>query len=521
MADEQSYREHPTVDAGPGRPRRLARPSLCALAGLLALGPVLLRPKVAHAIEPATIVVAVKAAKEVAGVARDFFEFINYMPTQKDPLAGVPEKLDEIQTAVHRIEIATAETLEIVQRIEDAEVREANEDALDGYLDALEHVTAARIALRYLADDPDDHDFRLSADTETRLAVVDFETRPQFFRLTGPTVIDQRFSHVLMYAGYLQALALRTAFIQLTEGQRGFTHEPYRSETYASVHQLGELIREMNEALVIETQVFGPHPSEFVCTYGSITLSDFILYDHGPVHDPDGSPARHVVSSGNLGSNQTVRVVDFPGESCDANAISFYLDEPVQALRAERTDEYGAPEISAVAATLQDYADYGQSPPPTYQFPQWIAGSLFTTPGTLSINPYRTIIPVEAAPGALVQLASTSKQQHWKIPLGTGPITHMDSDLCLTAGIDASAIRLEICSGTPDQLWNVARGGSITQQASGLCLSSSETSILQGLASPLLRTVVFPYLHLAACNGSRSDQQWLTSDPTIPSPVVH
>jgi hypothetical protein len=485
-------------------------------AGLLVLGLVVIRPSAAHAIAPATIVAIAKTAKEIASTIKD-------LVGQPDPLLGVPQTLAEIQVSLDRIEVMANDTLESVLRQEEGEVREANEDALNSFLDALQHVTAARIALSYLAENPGDLDIRLQADTETRLAIVDFETRPQFFRLTGPRITDERFNHVLMYAGYLQALALRATFVQLAEGPRAFTHEPYRSETYASVVMLNSLIGSIDAALQIRTAVFGPDQShEFICTYGSIELRDYIRYDKGPVSEADGSLAPHYLTSADYRENHTLRDVEFPGQSCSADSISFYFEEPIAALRAERHAEYGVPEIEAVAATLMNYADYGQPTPPRFEFSQWMMGSPFVELPGLWLNPYRTLKPAAAEPGAQIELVGAAAQQTWKIPLSAGPLVHVDSELCLTQNVAAGTTTLEVCSDAADQVWSASHsdGWSIRHEASGLCLSAAKSWTLLDLNGRPSRTYYSPDLHVAPCDRGRLDQRWLMGDPNTPGPIV-
>lgn len=380
-----------------------------------------------YAIDPTTLKATATEAKELAGEAKDFLEFIGYMPSKPNPLDGLPQKLGTLQTSVDRIDSTTKATLEVVHRLEDNAVRVENEKALNDLLDTMEHVTAARISLAYLADNPKDSNLLRDADVASRIAIQDFETRPGLFRVTGPLISDQRFNHLPFYAAYLDAAVLRAAFIQMVNG---LTRDPYRSELLTTAEKLRKTVKNILNALEIRTQVFGNRSPVITCTSASLTLIDNILYHKGT--------AKYEEAAENP-SNQTVQSVNFPGDSCDDATVNFYLEEPMETMRNERANLYGAVEISTVAELLSNYATYGQASPP--QFPNWFSGSLFNTVQRNSaINPtyHSTFIPEDTATlGAKVVLVGAERSQEWKF--AGSWIIHYASNLCLRADVNTNA----------------------------------------------------------------------------------
>jgi hypothetical protein len=455
----------------------------------------------AHAVDPVTLMAAAGTAKEVAGKAKDFLEFIGYLPSQSDPMAGLPEKLGEIQAALDRIKETTAETLDLVRQVQEGQVLAENDAILNEYLNALQHVTEARITIAYLTENPQDPNLRRDADVASRLAIEDFEKRPRIFREVGPRITDRRFNHLLAYSGYLQAAAVRVAFIQVAHGAYGFTHEPYHTELQTTAQKLRTLVARIDRSLRIRVQVTGDR-TPLTCTGAYLRLVDRILYDPVAAKNP---------------ANWTGKSIEFPGDTCDGAAIDFYLEEPINTLRAERAAQYGALEMAAVADQLDNYAAYGQPTPPVYSFPDWIMGARYSTANTFPFVPDGA-----AAPGVAVVLTAAANSQNWQMPLGDGPYVHMDSGLCLTATALAHALTLEVCNGRADQWWirigDLPWEAALQHQASGLCLSSIQTYIWDGIFGQYSTTG--PSLHLAACDSARADQLWTTSDPTAPGPIV-
>src|SRR5262245_48044829 len=104
----------------------------------------------AHAVDPVTLMAAATTAQEVAGKAVDFLEFIGYLPSQPDPMAGLPEKLGEMQASLARIEEMTTEIRDLVRQVQEGQVLAENDAILNEYVSALQHVTEARITIAYL-----------------------------------------------------------------------------------------------------------------------------------------------------------------------------------------------------------------------------------------------------------------------------------------------------------------------------------------------------------------------------------
>src|SRR5262252_11131233 len=314
-----------TTLLGGGRSRRRqttrhARPLLTALQLALAAVVVLaaLAASPAHAqFDPVTLAAAAAEAKAIAGQAKDFLQFIGYLPGDPDPLAKLADKLGEIQASLDHLQATANQILATVQRLEAAEVRDDNVAALEDYLDALAHVTSARIALAHLADHPTDAVLQYTADNESLLAVQAFETRPRMFIIYGELATEWRFCHLVMYGGYVQALMVRVAAIQALQGAPGFTHAPYNSELLTSAAKLRDLIQQTNTGIEVRTSLYG-NRNPLQCLGATLTLVDHILYYPEEVE-------AHTTAAG---------YVAFPTETCALAAVNFYLEEPINQARS-------------------------------------------------------------------------------------------------------------------------------------------------------------------------------------------
>jgi len=296
---------------------RILRLGLALLAGLAVTD----GSAPASAIEPATVIAAVGTAKELAEKGKAFLKWIGYMPGDPDPNAHLLEKLDELQQSLARLQTTAAETLEVVHLIENEQVRVANEETVNRYIDAVQYTESARIALRYLAENPGNVDLMKDADVESRRAINEFESRPQMFREVGPRVSDIRFRHTLAYPGYLAAIAVRLAFIQTAYGSRGFTHEPYRSELWATDAKLRQMIQQIHDGLETTSEIFGHLSGTVTCSYASVELHDHISF----------APAQVTA----------MREVDIPEGSCDQSLIDSIIDPVMDDLRTAAENEHG------------------------------------------------------------------------------------------------------------------------------------------------------------------------------------
>lgn len=441
-------------------------------------------------VDPASVMAAASTAKEVATKSQEFLQFIGYMPTEPNPLARLPEQLDAMQASLDRIEGTVEEVRDIVRRMENAAVKAANEESLNRYLDALQYVTAARISLVYLAQNPTDANILRDADVASRLAITEFEQRPAIFRAAGPYVTDERFFHVLAYPGYLTAIAVRLAFIQAAYGKTGFIKAPYRGELMATATKLQEMMIKLNNAMEIKTEIYGDiNPME--CTHASISLLDHLGMDRVESAKPE---------------NRVTQVVDFPGTTCRMEAINFYLYQPIAEMTASRINFYGADIMVETINRLNNYAAYGTPTPPDLQFPPWIMGGLYTT-GSRTIS-----LDGTAAYGVPLKLNIDGPSEIWKLPVSRGYIQHDTSKLCMQPSADVSYAELDACNGLPNQVW-IREGQQIRHEQTGVCLSS----FYSAPSTPWGAGIAYPLLHLRPCNGAR-DQIWYTYDPHIPGP---
>jgi hypothetical protein len=98
-------------------------------------------------------------------------------------------------------------------------------------------------------------------------------------RAVGPAITDARFHHIMSYAGYLQALSLRVAFVHIVKGTRGFTAAGERSNLRESSTFLRKLVQNIYGPLVVQSKVNGTMAPVITCESVTLKLIDNSLFD--------------------------------------------------------------------------------------------------------------------------------------------------------------------------------------------------------------------------------------------------
>jgi hypothetical protein len=451
----------------------------------------------AFAQDPASIYASAGQVKEIAEKAKAFLELIGYMPSKPDPMAEVPARLQEVQEAVDRIEEITSETLDRVRQLQDLAVREENERALDTYLDVLELVTEARISMQYLASEPTNSQLARDADTASRLAVQSFESRNRMYRVTGPDLQDVRYSHVLTYGSYLNALAIRVGVIQSAKGQAALTQEPYRSELKNSANFLRNLRQSVLNALEIRLAVQGPTRSS--CTSASLSLYDRLGFDRLSFE-----------------ANIETVLVEFPEENCNEAFMESFTADAKRSLLGRRLSVYGGDLLEMSAAIMDNYSDYGQSTVPQHRIPIEETETYLAT--FYNERTAKAVAPVESIFGAKLQLVDGAAAVQWLIPNTVGVWKLAGAELCVGFSAEANDLILQTCTNEDRQIWERQEGGRMVHKSSGKCLSGVIERATPTPRGPRWGSFG-EAVHLTTCRASTA-QKWGFSDPNVQPPPI-
>ncbi len=423
---------------------------------------------------------AYEAAKTMYEIAKTIDSF-----GQPDPNQIINTKLDQIATELEKIRVAVDAMRATVDRIEDHLVRQANLDAVNDALDALEFARRANLATRYLLQDPTNAALRYDADSESLTAMNRFVERSTLFETTGPNLSDRRFDHRFAYPASVAALTARLVFLRTQS-----TPTSFRTNLAAEMQRYEGFYAGLRSKLDAALQCTASQSS-----YGGIgnpvqcdvfvACRDSIVLEPGEAN-PDPGTHQNVACYGSFDPE-------------------FYEAGPEGALRAE----HGGLEIDALVQMLRNLRLTG-----------FAAGN---APGGLlgeaAMPLYVANAPsvLDATPGAQnLTLAvasewSVSPSQLW-VHNADGTLRNVDSGRCLDvyawSTADGADVGMWDCLGGGNQRW-VRDGSALRNVYTNKCLENVPFQV---------KTTRWGFIVTQAkvtqkvCNGSAA-QRWTSSDP--------
>jgi hypothetical protein len=500
---------------------------------------------------------AATTAKEVAEKSKEILEFLGYAKPSGGP--SLSDQINELRGGLNRLEAKVDSVLAELSALQRNEVNVWNMQRLEKYKHALVVAHAASDRLHYLvAADPTNVELRAEAASLTWEALFEFEfqTGLNLFAIHGPTPADERFHHLLTYGGYLNAIALRVAFISFEHGGRAMTKEPFKSELEARIARLRWLLTQISDVTVyrVEEPFWATHdradegtlifPARHEGDANRAADANLVAYTR-IVRDPNAGGIcygiqawlqDHILFDREVApeNREYLEFYFAPGSvNCDVSelenaplkGVNFHLANLVAELVSKRSASYGAAEIAAVADMLFNYTEYGRPTlPPPPAFSAWDYMMPFTALDSLGLHyTFRlTFVPDgDAVAGARVNVVPVTDarawdEQRWLIPNADGltPIVHVSSGLCLTPNAAGDEVALEVCDQESDQLWSRGTPFAVTPQpdalrhvATGLCLSATN-AVHWTFVPPGGWIYANPGLRLQPCDGERLDQTW-------------